>query len=127
MRVNKFLFGPLIDMNLPPYQWWNSKRKEYTLKFVLCLLSAQMLLFLASFSLGVIKTEEFLGKVINALVLDAVLICVMNVLYFLWPTLEILFFKSINLIYRRYCFAFLNIFSASLFLMAVIFVYYIKA
>lgn len=126
MRIGNFLFGPLIDMHLPPYQWWNSKRKEYTLKFFAFFLPAQVFLFMASFSLGRINAENFLEKVLGALVVDAVLICVLNLLYFLWPTLELLFFKNINLLYRRYCFALLNLFSVSLFVMALSFVFYIK-
>jgi hypothetical protein len=126
MSIRQFLMGPLENMDLPSYQWWSSKRKEYNLKFISCLLVAQVFFFIASLSLGISNSESILSRILSALFVDAIIILLINLLYFLWPTLEVLFFKKINKIYRRYCFAMLNLLNVLSVVCVLVFLIYIS-
>lgn len=126
MSISQFLMGSIKDMDLPSYQWWNSKREEYNLKFISCLLIGQILFFIASLNFGISNPENALSRVFSALFVDLLIILLINVLYFLWPTLEVLFFKKINKLYRRYCFALLNLVNVLFVVCVLIFVIYIS-
>ncbi len=125
MGMGRFLVGPLGNMDLPSYRWWNSKRKEYNLKFISCLLAAQILFFIAYLTLDISDSESILSRIYRALLVDILIIFIINLLYFLWPTLESLFFKKINKLYRRYCFAVLNLSNIFFVVCALVFVIYI--
>lgn len=109
MSFAKFFYGKLDNMELSALRWWNSKRLEYSVRFLICLIIAQLLFLLTAFSLGGIDTSNILQRLMSAFFWDLVLLLLINVVYFLWPCLEVVLFKKINIVYRKNCFAFLNV------------------
>lgn len=126
-NIQKFLYGEIYNNDYPAFKWWTSKRKEYNLKLIVCLVLAQLVLSGASYSLGITTIENIIQKTLSALFVDVVLIIFMNIVYFLWPILEIVIFKSKNDIYRKVCFGFINFISATLLAIAIVFVFILKA
>lgn len=127
MKIHNFIFGPMQSMEKTAYSWWNSKRKEYNIKFLLCLFSAQFLFALVVISSTSNTDVSILRKITAMLITDLLIIVIINMIYFLWPTLEIFFFKKINILYRKYCFALLNIINVLIFMSALIIVFLAKA
>jgi hypothetical protein len=123
MNIHDFIFGPMQAMEKTAYSWWSSKRKEYNIKFLLCLFSAQVLFALVAISSTSNTDVDFLRRITGMLMADLLIILLINLIYFLWPTLEIIFFKKINILYRKYCFAFLNIINVLILLSALIIVF----
>lgn len=115
------------SMEKTAYSWWNSKRKEYNIKFLLCLFSAQVLFSLVAISSIGNADAGILRRITGMLVADLLIILLINLIYFLWPTLEVIFFKKINILYRKYCFALLNIINALILVSALIIVFINKA
>jgi len=109
MSFARFFYGKLDSMELPAFRWWNSKRVEYSLRFLICLIFSQLLFFLIAFSLGGIDTSNIFQRIVSALLSDVVLLLLVNIVYFLWPVIEVILFKEINIVYRKNCFAFLNL------------------
>jgi hypothetical protein len=107
--LNKFFIGRWDNNDLTAFKWWNSKRAEYTIRFLGCLLAGQLLIALASFSLGLTNSENISSRLISLLVGDLILIVFINLLYFLWPAIEAIFFRKSPDGYRKKCFIFLNI------------------
>lgn len=106
--IRRFFWGQSRDMGLSAFKWWNSKRLEYNLRFLGCLVVGQVLLLMTSYSLGIITVSNILNKVASALLADLVVLVVVNLVYFLWPTLEFLLFRKNPKKYRSVCFAVLN-------------------
>ncbi len=127
MYVRNYLFGPLGSMELSSFKWWNSKRREYSTKLLYSLLSAQAIFLLWSLSLEGVEPLGALLSIPRALIIDVLLISIVNLIYFIWPTLEFLFFEKINILYRKYTFALLNLISASIFIGALFLLYTGKA
>ncbi len=127
MYIKKYLFGPLGSMELSPYKWWNSKRREYSTKLFYNLLAAQCVFLLWSLSSEGVKFFDILFSVPRILIVDVILISIINVVYYIWPTLEYLFFGKINILYRKYTFALLNLISVFIFIGALIVLYTGKA
>ncbi len=105
--MNNFFFGTISNMELPTLKWWNSKRKEYNLRFISCLLISQLIMFLVSFSLGGITSDNLTSRISSMLVSDLLLIVVINIIYFIWPAIERIGFKN-SPKFRLRCFAFIN-------------------
>jgi hypothetical protein len=119
-KVKTFLFGPIKNYEMPAFAWWDSKRHEYNIKLVSCLLSAQFIFLLMAISQNKVTSENFVQKISSMLFAGAITVGFFNLIYFLFPALEALLFKKINLLYRRYSFAFLNVINAGFVLTALV-------
>lgn len=126
MNIHNFIFGPMQSMEKPAYSWWNSKRKEYNIKFLLCLLASQLLFALSAISSISNSEVSILRRVAGMLTTDLLIVLLINIIYFLWPTLEIIFFTKINILFRKYHFALLNILNILIFISALIIVFISK-
>jgi len=122
MYISKFIFGPSGQMELSAIKWWNSKRWEYNLKFLSCLLAAQFLFALVALSLSAHSEVGMGRKILGALTADALILVAVNLIYFLFPLLELMLFKKIYILYRKYTFAFLNLINLGIILGAFIMV-----
>lgn len=109
MIIHNFIFGPMLSMEKSAYSWWNSKRKEYNIKLLLCFVAAQFLFMLVAVSSTGFADVDIAQRFIRMLIADLFIFLLMNIVYFLWPTLEVIFFRKINVLYRKYCFAFLKV------------------
>lgn len=126
-KLKMFLYGPLTNHELPAFAWWNSKRQEYNIKLVSCLLSAQFIFFLMAISQNRVTLNNFIQKISTMLYAGALTVAFFNLVYFIFPTLEALFFKKINLLFRRYSFALLNIFNAGILIIALVTLVIVKS
>ena len=126
-ELTRFLYGSQKESELSAFKWWNAKRWEYTIRIVGCVLTAQALFFLVSYSLGGITTENLIRRVVGALVSGLFVTAIVNIIYFLWPIMEIVFFKKSSLAYRKSCFAFINFISLMLPVGAILLIFIVKA
>lgn len=124
---SRFFFGISGDTSLPAFKWWNSKRLEYNLRFLGCLLAGQVLLLMTSYSLGLATADNILNKIAGALISYLMVLAVVNLVYFLWPALELLLFRANPQKYRSVCFAVLNGLSLALFVAILFLIFAIKA
>lgn len=105
---SKYFFGNWSNQDLPALKWWNTKRKDYNLRLLSCLLIGQFLVALTSLSLGATTSDNLLDRLTGMLLADLLILISVNILYFLWPVIETLLFKTSPNRYRKVCFAFLN-------------------
>ena len=124
---SRFFFGSAKDASLPAFKWWNSKRLEYNLRFLGCLVAGQVLLLMTSYSLGLETADNILNKIAGALIADLVVLAVVNLVYFLWPAVELLLFRKNPQKYRSVCFAALNGLSLTLFVAIFVLMFALKA
>ncbi len=124
--INRFIYGSSGNMDSAPLEWWNSKRKEYSVRFMACLLIGQALVLFLNLSY---LTSEFtlqgtelkyplkqieieLGLIIGYslpyILIDFVILVIVNILYFLLPLIEKYLFSKHHRIYRKSSFAFIN-------------------
>ena len=125
--LQKFLYGNIENMEYGAFRWWNSKRMEYNLKFIGCLVLAQFLLFGAAQSLQLSADKNIYEKLSGTLIADIVIIIVINILYFLIPILETIAFKSYKPKYRKNVFALTNALNLLILVGAIVFVVILKA
>ena len=126
MYFSRFLFGPIRNMEWPALKWWNSKRLEYNIKLLLCLIIAQFLLAMVAISTSTGGEFDFVRRLLGAIITDIVILALVNVFYFLMPVLELVFFRKINILYRKYSFALLNILNLVFILVATVMLFVIK-
>lgn len=124
---SRFFFGSARDASLPAFKWWNSKRIEYNLRFLGCLVAGQALLLMTSYSLGIVTEDNILNKIAAALIVDLVVLAVVNLVYFLWPAIELLLFRNNPQKYRSVCFAVLNGLSLALFVAIFVLMFALKS
>ena len=115
-----FFFGSMAGMELSSFRWWNGKRLEYNARFVGCLIFAQILFLITGFGLAENGTQHVISSLPGMLVSDLFLFLLVNIIYFLWPSLEIVVSKKWSAVYRKYCFAFINFISAMIALGALV-------
>lgn len=126
MNIKYFLTGPMNQMEKPAFPWWGSKWLEYNIKFICCLFIAQLLFILVAIS----KSNEnfnFIMKLAGMLQADFLAIILMNIIYFIFPTLEFLLFRRFNILFRKYTFQFLNIINLIIPIFALVIVFVAKA
>ena len=122
MNIKYFLTGPMIQMERPAFPWWCSKWLEYNIKFVSCVSIAQ-LLFLLVITSKVSHHHFFIAKLVHMLRADLLLIVLINVIYFVFPALEFLVFRKVNILFRKYTFQFLNMVSLAFPVLALVIVF----
>lgn len=126
MTLNYFFYGKQGGMELTSFQWWNHKRIEYSLRFISCIVIAQILFLLTAFNLGSIDSSNIIQRIMSAFFTDAILLLLVNILYFLCPILEGILFKKIFIVYRKNCFAFLNLLNVLIVISALVIVFLAK-
>jgi hypothetical protein len=120
--LKKFIYGSTVNMDNPPLDWWNAKRKEYNIRFIICLFIGQIItlsksLYIQLYGINISNLKVELGLLIGAtlpyvigiLIFDFILLVNINILYFTWPILEKIFFPNHFEGYRKICFAFFNL------------------
>lgn len=126
MYINSFIFGPMISMGAPAFSWWESKRLEYNLKFISCLLIAQLLFFLVAISNVGLAEFDIVRRIMGAIVTDVIFLLALNIIYFAWPIVELVIFRKINIIFRKYMYALLNILNLIIVIGALLIVFLSK-
>lgn len=111
MALKKFLLGNMSSNEPNSFKWWNSKRIEYSLKLLLCLVIAQVIILATFLHLNEITANRIGYWVGQVFVKDIIVLITANIIYFLMPALETVFFKKSKEKYRKIGFGLLNLIS----------------
>jgi hypothetical protein len=126
MNLKYFLTGPMLQMEKAAFPWWGSKWLEYNLKFIFCLFIAQLLFMLAAISMAD-ENFNFAVKLVGMLKADLLAIILVNIIYFIFPTLEFILFRKFNILFRKYAFQFLNLINLIIPILALAIIFIAKA
>jgi hypothetical protein len=70
---------------------------------------------------------NFAVKLVGMLKADLLAIILVNIIYFIFPTLEFILFRKFNILFRKYAFQFLNLINLIIPILALAIIFIAKA